>query len=87
MLVLLLCLIFTFFFLFFFPFLVVFSCGGGAGRPVGCHASHRVGFAVSARPFGQRVSILTQGHACSGKIAAPRQANHPAVPGFKAAPA
>ncbi|HIF4013550.1 TPA: hypothetical protein ACX1S2_004173 [Yersinia enterocolitica] len=35
------------------------------GRPGGCHASHRASFAVSARPFGQRVSILTQGPACS----------------------
>ncbi|WP_215200855.1 hypothetical protein, partial [Escherichia coli] len=34
------------------------------GRPVGCHASHRACCAVSARPFGQRVSILTQRQAC-----------------------
>ncbi|ELI8281211.1 hypothetical protein ACMVR0_004552, partial [Yersinia enterocolitica] len=41
------------------------GCSFSPGRPVGCHASHRASFAVSARPFGQRVSILTQGPACS----------------------
>ncbi|MBL5824320.1 hypothetical protein JBO39_24265 [Serratia marcescens] len=74
------------FFLFVFPFLVLPDCVKvwASGR-LSCFAQSRLRRLCPA--LRQRVSILTQGHAYSGKIAAPRQAHRRAVPGFKAAPA
>lgn len=55
----------------------------------GCHASHRASCAVSARPFGQRVSIpLSQQQACSdrsGRAAPSRRGLRSSHPGGKAA--
>ncbi|HGM7842730.1 TPA: hypothetical protein ACKQH2_005174 [Serratia marcescens] len=56
---------------------------GALGAWARCRAAHGAG--RPSPPSGH--PSLAQGHACSGKIAAPRQAHRPAVPGFKAAPA